>query len=133
MRKRAATGAAGCASWLALALTACAAPTIREGAPLVVTDRVIAPHDSHETCVKLVPGDRLDYQFKAKSPVAFNIHYHEGKVIVMPISRDGTTSDAGIFVPRYAQEYCLMWEAGPDGTFLDYRVTLNRGPREVRR
>jgi hypothetical protein len=133
MRTVAATGNACCISWLVLALSACAAPTIKEGTPLTVTDRVIAPHESHEVCAKLVPGDRLDYHFKAKSPVAFNIHYNEGKVVVMPVSRDSTTSDAGIFVPRFAQEYCLMWEAGPDGTFLDYRVTLTRGPREGRR
>jgi hypothetical protein len=129
MRTVIAAGHLCCGASLVLALSACAAPTLKEGVPLVVTDRVIAPHESHEVCAKLAPGDRVDYYYKAKSPVAFNIHYHEGKVIVMPITRDNSTSDAGIFVPRFAQDYCLMWESGADGAFLDYRVTLTRAPR----
>jgi len=25
-----------------------------------------------------------------------------------------------------AQDYCLMWEAGPDGAVLSYRIMLRR-------
>jgi hypothetical protein len=40
----------------------------------------------------------------------------------MPISRDDTRADSGIYAPLRAQEYCLMWEAGREGALLDYRV-----------
>jgi hypothetical protein len=117
------------AALFALMLTACAAEAIRPGAPKVVTGLIIAPHALHEECLKLVPGDRVDYRFTSKMPLAFNIHYHEGKVVVMPVTRDDTVEDAGIFRPTFAQDYCLMWETGPDGAILDYRVALTPGQR----
>jgi hypothetical protein len=117
------------AVFFALALSACAEEMIRPGTPLVATDRVIAPYESREECAKLVPGDRLDYYFKSQMPLAFNIHYHEGKIVIMPVTRDDTTADSGIFRPRLAQEYCLMWEAGRNGAILDYRITLTPGTR----
>jgi len=30
--------------------------------------------------------------------------------------------------PQVAQDYCLTWEAGAEGTPLDYTVRLVRGP-----
>lgn len=75
------------------------------------------------------PGDRLVYRFTAQRPVAFNIHYHEGKTVIMPVSRDDAMADDGTFQPLIAQEYCLMWEAGREGAILDYRILLRRGQR----
>ena len=40
----------------------------------------------------------------------------------MPIAREAITADSGIFQPVLAEDYCLMWEAGPAPTALDYRV-----------
>ena len=114
---------------MVLMLTTCAAEAIRPGTPKVVSGLIIAPYALHEECLKLVPGDRVDYRFTSKMPLAFNIHYHEGKVVIMPVTRDDTMEDAGIFRPAFAQDYCLMWEAGPDGAILDYRVALTPGQR----
>ena len=72
--------------------------------------------------MRLAVGDRVEYEFSASEPVDFNIHYHEGNVVAAPIVRDKVYDDSGIFVPRIAQHYCLMWEAGPSGAMLDYRV-----------
>ena len=75
------------------------------------------------------PGDRLVYRFRAQRPVSFNIHYHEGKTVIMPVSRDDATEDDATFRPLVAQDYCLMWEAGREGAIVDYRILLTRGAR----
>ena len=114
---------------VALTLGACAENPLVPGQPKVVERLGIAPYAIHEDCAELTPGDRLDYHFASSEPVAFNIHYHDGNAVVMPISREGTTYDAGVFAPRIAEGYCLMWEAGPNGALLDYRIAVRRGPR----
>jgi hypothetical protein len=114
---------------VSLTLGACAENPLISGQPKIVEKLSIAPYAIHEDCAQLALGDRLDYHFASSEPVAFNIHYHDGNAVVMPISREGATFDAGIFAPRLAEGYCLMWEAGPAGALLDYRVVLRRGAR----
>ena len=111
-------------------LAACAAsPRIVPGKWLEVTAHALRPYDVHEECTKLAAGDVLHYRFTTKAPVAFNIHYHEGKAVVQPVTRDNVTRDEGQFKASVPQEYCLMWEAGAAGTPLDYGVRLMRGSR----
>jgi len=113
---------------LALPLAACAAqPALVPGGVREVTAHPLPPFQMHEECVKLEPGDRVDYTFKADAPLQFNIHYHEGSAVIMPVTRDKAMSDAGRFEAIVAQEYCLMWEAGAHGTPLDYTVRFLRG------
>lgn len=114
---------------LALMVGACAETPLATGEPRVVEKMSVAPYAIHEDCALLTPGDRLDYRFSSTEPVAFNIHYHDGNAVVMPISREGATSDSGIFAPSIAEGYCLMWEAGAAGALLDYRIELRRRPR----
>ena len=114
---------------LALMLGGCAETPVAPGQPKLVEKIPIAPYSIHEDCAELAPGDRLDYRFASTEPVAFNIHYHDGNAIVMPISREGATSDSGIFAPKIAEGYCLMWEAGAAGAVLDYRIEVRRRPR----
>ena len=118
-----------CACALAIAVSACATESIQPGTPREVTGLRINPFELHEECMQMSPGDRLVYRFTAQRPVAFNIHYHEGKTVIMPVSRDDTTAEDGTFRPLAAQDYCLMWEAGREGAVLDYRILLNRGQR----
>ena len=113
---------------LALPLAACAAqPSIVPGGVHEVTAHPLPPYQIHEECVNLLPGDRLEYSFKASAPLHFNIHYHEGNAVIMPVTRDKVQVDSGRFEVIVAQEYCLMWEAGAAGTPLDYTVRLIRG------
>jgi hypothetical protein len=105
----------------ALWLCACATP-ITTDSPKTVRAQPIAPYELLEECLHLRVGDRVDFAFEATEPVNFNIHYHEGKTVIMPISRDSTRADAGVFVSSAEQDYCLMWEAGAAGALLDYRV-----------
>lgn len=111
-----------------LALAGCAAtPAIEPGKPLDVRAHPLPPYEVHEECASLRPGDKLHYRFESKAPLAFNIHYHEGKAVVMPVTRERATADEGTFVPLIAHVYCLMWEAGAEGTTIDYAVRLTRG------
>ena len=116
------------ATMLTVPLAACAAqPAVVPGKPLVVKAHPLPPFQVHEECVKLARGDRLDFTFSAEAPLKFNIHYHEGNAVIMPVSRDNVRADSGDFTALIAQDYCLMWEAGPIGTPLDYTVRLRRG------
>lgn len=111
-----------------LGLAGCAAtPAIEPGRPLEVRAHPLPPYEVHEECASLRPGDRLHYRFESTAPLAFNIHFHEGRAVVMPVTRDRATSDEGTFVPLAARDYCLMWEAGAEGTTIDYAVRLTRG------
>lgn len=111
----------------ALALTGCVAtPAIEPGRPLEVRAHPLPPYAIHEECAGLRPGDRLHYRFESKAPLAFNIHYHEGRAVVMPVTRERVTADEGTFAPLAAHDYCLMWEAGAEGTTIDYTVRLTR-------
>jgi hypothetical protein len=111
-------------------LAACASgPPLAVDRPKVVHGQDIAPYAIQEQCVHLAIGDRLDYDFTANEPVDFNIHYHEGRAVVSPIVRDKVRQDSGLFVPLFAQDYCLMWEAGAAGALLDYRISLRPAAR----
>lgn len=114
---------------LALAVSACAGQSIQPGTPREVTGQRINPFELHEECVRMEPGDWLVYRFTAQRPVDFNIHYREGKTMIMPVSHDDTTAEDGAFRPLAAQDYCLVWEAGREGAIVDYRILLNRGQR----
>lgn len=95
-------------------------------APLSVTGHPLPPYEIHEQCARLAPGDRLEYAFESSEPVHFNIHYHDGPAVVLPISRDRTRAEAGIFPVVLAQDYCAMWEAGVTGALVDYRLRIRR-------
>ena len=110
----------------AVAIAGCAATTMRAGAPKVVKAHPLPSYQIHEECFKLREGDRVEFRFESSEPVDFNIHYHEGQAVVMPISREKSRSDAGIYVARIAQDYCLMWEAGAAGALINYRIQIRR-------
>lgn len=117
------------AAWIALgALGGCAAP-LKPDEPKAVVALAIHPYETHEQCAHLAPDDRLEYAFEATEPVAFDIRYHEGSVVVAPIVRESTRGDAGVFVARITRDYCLVWEAGGAGALLDYRLRLRPAPR----
>jgi hypothetical protein len=112
-----------------LAIAACATDTAAPNQPKVVRNRPLTPYDFHEECLRLAVGDHIEYDFSTTEPVAFNIHYHEGDAVLEPVVLEQVRADSGIFVPRIAQDYCLMWEAGPAGAVLDYRVRRRAAAR----
>lgn len=114
----------GAAFAAVLPLLACVAPMITAESPRAVRGHPLPAYALHEECLRLSPGDRVEYAFESTEPVDFNFHYHEGKTVVLPVVRDKSRADAGVFVPPVAQDYCLMWEAGAAGALIDYRIRL---------
>ena len=115
------------AGLLACALAACASTApVDPAAPRTVSGLELSPYGVHEECRTLAPGDRLDYRFSSTAPIAFNIHYHDGNAIVIPITHEGVTADSGIFHPALRQDFCLMWQAGLTTVTLEYRVAVRR-------
>ncbi len=110
------------AFWVAM-IAGCASPPGRLVAPKVVSGFELAPYAALEECLALEPGERIAYRFEAREPLAFNVHFHDGNAVIMPVSNVGTTSESGDFTADRKEVYCLMWEAGADGSVLDYRVS----------
>lgn len=110
----------------ALVLSGCATPPIAIGVPRVVPRVIIAPYATRDECVHVTAGERLDYRYTSSAAVNFDIRYHEAASILMPIVTPGATAGSGIYVPLFANDYCLTWEAGPAGAILQYRVVLRR-------
>lgn len=108
----------------ALALFGCAAPVITAGTPKIVRAHSLPSYQIHEECLKLAPGDRVEYGYESTEPVDFNIHFHEGKAVVTPVMREKSRAHAGIYAVPIAQDYCLMWEAGAPGAMIDYRIRV---------
>jgi hypothetical protein len=107
-----------------VAVTGCATTTPPTGEPKVVRRHPLPSYQIHEECFKLRDGDRVEFRFESTEPVDFNIHYHEGQAVLMPISREKTREYAGVYVARLMQDYCLMWEASAAGSLIDYRILV---------
>ncbi len=109
---------------VACVLTACAGAPLPIDAPKVMESYPLRAYALHEECLQLAPGDRLDYRFTSTAPVDFNIHYHEGRALIMPVVREKTREAAGVYPAPFNGEFCLQWEAGEAGASLDYRMRL---------
>jgi hypothetical protein len=124
-RARCARGVVPGAALLGALLAAgCATTAVDPTQPTSVREHAMSPYVVHEECRRVGIGERIEYWFTSTFPVDFNIHYHESGAVVMPIVRDKAREDGGVFVARIAQDYCLMWEAGPAGTTLDYGLRV---------
>ena len=116
--------APGAALLAALLAAGCATAPVDPATPKAVRDHAMSPYAMHEECRRMAVGERLEYYFEASFPVDFNIHYHEAAAVVMPIVREKSREDSGVFAAPIAHDYCLTWEAGPAGATLDYRFRL---------
>ena len=86
------------------------------------------PFDTHEECVVLAAGERLDFAFTSTEPVDFDIRYRERGATLMPVVQAKTVEYSGIFAPSIAQRYCLAWEAGRFGALVDFRYQVKPPP-----
>jgi len=116
-------GAALCVPIIAGCIAGCASAPARLDAPKSVSGLQIAPFATLEECISLEAGERIDFRFDARFPVAFNVHFNDGNAVIMPLTRDGTTSESGDFAADRKQVYCLTWEAGAEGNVIDYRIS----------
>ena len=114
---------------IALLLAACATPdTLVIDVPRAATEYAIAPYEFHEECATLEVGDRIDYRFEAKAPVAFQIYYKEGVAFISTVSRDGVRSPPASST-CLRQRYCVRWDAGRQGALVDFRIRDSRERR----
>ena len=114
---------------LAVAAGACATGVPDPDAAQAAEGFPIAPYGIHEACFTLATGDRLDWRFESREPVDFNLHYHEGAAVLMPVTLLASYGSSGIFPVLAAQDYCAMWEAGPAGAVVSYYIRPIRGTR----
>ena len=89
------------------ALIACS--TLSTVVAPVSIKREIANGKMAEECFKLAKGERIRYAFKSSLPVAFNLHFHLGREVVMPVKVDRTPEESATFAAPQAEDYCLMW------------------------
>jgi hypothetical protein len=118
-----------CAALLGVvALSSCTPAAITADSPRTVHAHPLSPYALLEECVAPRPGDRIEYAFESTEPIDFSIRFQDGNAVVMPVVREKSRADAGVYAPPVAQQYCLAWEAGAGGA-IDYRVRLRRaGP-----
>ena len=62
-----------------------------------------------ELCGKLPAGLAVRWDFKADTPVDFNVHYHVGKDVVFPFKLRAITTGANTLHTKVEQDYCWMW------------------------
>ncbi|MFZ6819767.1 hypothetical protein [Undibacterium sp. Ji22W] len=62
-----------------------------------------------EVCGKLPAGLKIDWQYKSQQALDFNIHYHEGKKLSVPVKHQAKQAVAEQFEVKVAQDYCWMW------------------------
>ncbi|MEO8485467.1 MAG: hypothetical protein ABI585_03930 [Betaproteobacteria bacterium] len=114
---------------LVIAAGGCASAPPNPDAPHTAEAFGIAPYGIHETCFRLAAGDRLDWRFESNAAVEFNLHYHDGPIVVMPLTFIASTGASGIFPVTVAQDYCAMWEAGAAGAVVSYHIRPLRAER----
>jgi len=72
-------------------------------------EAAVAPGRFVEVCGKLAKGQAVDWRYQAAGPLDFNIHYHQGKKVVMPEQRKASTAAEGRLQAALDQDYCWMW------------------------
>lgn len=114
---------------LLLFAAGCASAPDRLTEPRVASGIEIAPFAMHRQCFALHTGERVAYRFTAVRPVAFSVYFREGSARLIPVEINTTLEESGDFSADQSQNYCLEWEAGAQGSVIDYRVQQVRPRR----
>jgi hypothetical protein len=118
---------------LALALALATASAARaeivdlafDGAGRFMHAAPVPPGKFLEVCGKLTKGLAVAWHYDAAQPLNFNIHYHEGKKVVMPEKRDATAAARGTLQVPLDQDYCWMW-TNKSGAPVPLTLSLSR-------
>jgi hypothetical protein len=88
-----------------------------------VRDFSIGPGKFVEACEKLPRGAKVTWRFESRSPVDFNVHYHEGKVVQYPVRQDQVAASEGTLDAKLEHDYCWMWtNKGTTASALNVRL-----------
>lgn len=90
----------------------------------------IRPRRIYEECVKMSPGQVLQFSFTSSKPVDFNVHYHKGQDMSYPINEKQVTTLEGELdyeqLPaedQTVEDLCVMWtNPHDDYVNLNYEV-----------
>lgn len=110
------------AALVLVAAAGCAMPPTPLSAPRVQSGIEMAPYAAHAECMALASGERVAYRFVARAPVAFSVQFREGNAVVIPVEIKSTLEEDGGFAAQDGGDYCLVWEAGAQGSLIEYRV-----------
>lgn len=69
----------------------------------------VVPGKPVEVCGKLPARVRVSWDYRASTPLDFNVHYHVGKTVVFPDKRTAAATAQGTFDTKIEQDYCWMW------------------------
>lgn len=64
---------------------------------------------SLELCGKLDAGLKIDWRYQSTQALDFNIHFHEGKEVVVPVKHKAMMELQEQFEVKQTQGYCWMW------------------------
>lgn len=85
----------------------------------------IAPKKFAEACTALKKGERIRWRWQAATPLKFNVHYHEGQLVRMPVQTQAPSGEGTLEV-TLDQDYCWMWSGATAADRI--AVTLERLP-----
>jgi len=69
----------------------------------------VAPGKFVEICETLTKGSAVTWQFRASTPLNFNVHFHQGKEVAFPEKQDSVSELNGTLVAQSKEDYCWMW------------------------
>jgi hypothetical protein len=69
----------------------------------------VAPGKIAELCGEIDPKTPVEWKFSADTPLAFNIHRHQGKDVIYAIRRDSVRELNGNLASPTRYEWCWMW------------------------
>ncbi len=64
---------------------------------------------SLELCGQLDAGLKIDWRYQSTQALDFNIHFHEGKDVVVPVKHKAKAELKEQFEVKQTQDYCWMW------------------------
>ena len=69
----------------------------------------LKPGKFAELCGRLEQGTTVRWSYESAAPLNFNIHYHLGKEVVVPVQQQGLARAEGALAVALPQDYCWMW------------------------
>ncbi len=91
-------------------LLLCTSAVLASNTLKIEEKRTLLSNKVYEKCFNLNKDEQIQFQFKADTPLLFNIHYHNDKEVIYPIAEQLTPEfKTTSFTAPETQHYCLMW------------------------
>ena len=62
-----------------------------------------------EHCLRLDPGQRLEYRMRSPFHMDFNVHYHGPDKTAYPVAKQQARNQSGTFEAAGQGTHCFMW------------------------